>query len=267
MHRFADLAGDSINEFIHADENGLARARRDDFDDVAGQHAVFDRHDEGVVFDFFNHPGKFPIGHIGITVIAMCIIGQAAIVECQRIATVRDGRQFLHIFFGRPVFRIFVPVINRHAIGTCNEASVIGAFAAAFYLEAIDTDFQVIFKFRHDAKIARIQDIRTTFVFLNFHQFARTHVFFKEEVKHFEVFFGQFEFLDRSVLELHVDFVFPAARIGTCTLICAAFGHEVRQQATPGIGHAHRAMHEGLDLDVLAFSADFGQFLVGNLAA
>ena len=44
--------------------------------------------------------------------------------------------------------------------------------------------------------------------------------------------------------------VFPAARMGTGTLVRVAARKEVAEQASSGVGNAHRAVDEALDLHV-----------------
>ena len=43
-----------------------------------------------------------------------------------------------------------------------------------------------------------------------------------------------------------VQFIFPAARIGACTLIGIAMGEISRKQATAGVGHAECAVDKYL---------------------
>ena len=45
--------------------------------------------------------------------------------------------------------------------------------------------------------------------------------------------------------------VLPATRMGAGTPVRIAAGQEITEHAASGVGHAHRAMHEGLDVHLL----------------
>ena len=62
-------------------------------------------------------------------------------------------------------------------------------------------------------------------------------------------FFVLWEILART--GLLDETVLPAARMCAGTPVRIAAGPEITEHAASGIGHAHRAMHEGLDVHLL----------------
>lgn len=64
-----------------------------------------------------------------------------------------------------------------------------------------------------------------------------------------------------------MEFVVPSDTVGAFSLIGAAVGQVVGNQATAGIGHTHCTVHKAFQQDVGTVLADLAHFFKCNFAA
>ena len=108
------------------------------------------------------------------------------------------------------------------AVGAGDDGGIIGGFGAALDLQAVDPGVAELVQMVDHAHIAGIHDVRALFVF-----------------EDREVFAG--------ALFFHQGVLIPAG-LGALAAVGVAAGHIVAEKAAPGIGDAHCAVAEGLDL-------------------
>ena len=130
---------------------------------------------------------------------------------------------------------IFKVIINSLTICFNNCTNIERCFHSAFDFQADNACINQIRNMVDHAKVFGVIDICSSFVFFNGHVFAGTCFFYQ--------------------------MVFPAARMGTSSLIGVTTAEVIAQQASAGIRNAHSAMHKGFDFHICRnFFTDFTNF-------
>ena len=179
MDDLFDVALVVVLELVHAQQYGFARDGRDELQHFTGFQFVLHLDQERILGHVRHNARIFPLCQRRGVLVIMGIVGQATFVEGQRVAAVPDGLELAHVRLRIPVFRVGIIVIDRHAISAGDDGAVVFRLTAPFDLQAVDADFQILIQFRHDAQIARVQDVGPTPVFLDRHEFTGAAAFFQ----------------------------------------------------------------------------------------
>ena len=115
--------------------------------------------------------------------------------------------------------------VHRRLVGVRDCGNVIRAFRPALDFQARRSRVDEVIKMAEHVHILRIEQERSLAVLLDREEPAGTLL------------------LDHMV--------FPAAGLRAIAMIAAAAGQIIRQQAAPGEGHAHRAVHEAFDIKII----------------
>ena len=131
-------------------------------------------------------------------------------------------------------------LVDDVAVRAGDDGGVVLAFRAAFQLDAVDARVHDVVQMVDHAHIAGVHDVGTLLV-----------------LEHGEILPG--------ALLLHQG-VLIAAGLRALAAVGIAAGHVVRQQAAPAVAHAHRAVGEGLKLQLRRHvRANFAYFLQRQL--
>ena len=120
---------------------------------------------------------------------------------------------------------IFSVIIDRFAVSSGNSRHIERCFHPSFNLEAVNSGIQKIRNMLDHAEIFGIKNISSSFIFVYWQIFSRT-------------FF------------LH-DCIFPAAGMGTGSLIGISARKIAAEQTSAGIRNTHGSMDKCLDLQVV----------------
>ena len=157
----------------------------------------------------------------------MGICFRRAEIEARAVVAVTDLPDFVEDPLFRPVVGGWIlPIaVDGGAVSVGDRTHIERGLGPAFDLEARDAGVHQFGDVLDEAHVLRIEEVGTV------------------------LSFGDLEVLAGALL-FH-QMVLPAARLGAFAPVAVPAGHVVRQEAAAGDRHAHGAVDEGFDLEVL----------------
>ena len=127
-------------------------------------------------------------------------------------------------------------VVQHMAVGPGHDGGVVCRFGPSLNLQAVHPGVYKVGKMVYHAHIPGVKDVCAPLI-----------------LKNREIFTGAL-FLHKCIL--------VAAGLGAGAPVGVAPGHVVRQQAPPGIGHAHSPVAKGLQLQLRRYPLPYGAYLL-----
>ena len=165
--------------------------------------------------------------YISIAVVDLGITSRFSKVEtCSKFTVGAFSDLFLvplHICLIK--LRIFQIIINGFAVGSCYSRYIQSCFHTSFDLKAVNSRIDQFRNMLDHTKVLGVKDISASFIFIYRHVLSRSGLFYNG--------------------------IFPAAWMGTGTLVGVTTCKEVTQQTSSGIGNAHSTMDETFNLHII----------------